>query len=168
MCLVVSQWFRSSEAPCAERSIGQDHADIDNRARRDLSVRRDKNDRSMKKLCLTVFGLFALLGWLRHAMPDLRPRGCVPSVDRAETYARAIRNAANRWRAYHGEHACPTTQQLVEDKEIDSRSRLTDPWDTPYLITCSEEDVQVSSAGPDRKVGTDDDIRVPGLDLDGE
>jgi len=58
---------------------------------------------------------------------------------------------------------CPTVEQLRAEKELGATSKITDPWDTPYQIRCSDDDVYVMSYGPDRKEGTPDDIRVPDL-----
>ncbi len=82
-------------------------------------------------------------------------------IDTATTNAREIRNAVNRWRAMRGGDECPTVSQLVQDKEIDSASKTTDPWDQPYKIQCVDDETVVSSPGPDKKEGTKDDIVVP-------
>jgi len=82
-------------------------------------------------------------------------------VDTATGNAREIRNAANRWRASHGGTDCPTVSQLIQDKEIDSASKVDDPWGVAFKILCNEDDTTVSSSGPDKKEGTKDDIVVP-------
>ena len=82
-------------------------------------------------------------------------------IDTATTNAREIRNAVNRWRAMRGGDECPTVSQLVQDKEIDSASKTTDPWDSPYKIRCVDDETIVSSPGPDKKEGSKDDIVVP-------
>jgi len=82
-------------------------------------------------------------------------------VDTANTNAREIRNAVNRWRATHGGSECPTVSQLVQDKEIDSASKTTDPWEQQYKIQCDEDETTVSSPGPDKKEGSADDIVIP-------
>ena len=50
---------------------------------------------------------------------------------------------------------------LLQDRTIDSASKITDAWDNPFKIQCEEDETIVSSAGPDKKDGTADDIRVP-------
>ena len=82
-------------------------------------------------------------------------------VDTASTNAREIRNAVNRWRAGHGGSDCPTVSQLVQDKEIDSASKTTDPWEQQFKIQCLDDETVVSSPGPDKKEGTQDDIMIP-------
>lgn len=89
------------------------------------------------------------------------PRWQKAQVDTANTNARAVRNAAINWRATNGEEQCPTISQLVSDKMIDSASKTEDPWGSAYRIICSEDEITVSSPGPDKKEGTKDDIAVP-------
>lgn len=82
-------------------------------------------------------------------------------VKTTEQNARGVRDAVQRWRGLKGGTDCPTISQLVQDKEIDSASKTDDAWGTPYKIQCTEDDVVVMSAGPDKKEGTKDDIVVP-------
>jgi general secretion pathway protein G len=82
-------------------------------------------------------------------------------VDTTTTSARELRRAAETWRAAHASDQCPTAQMLLQDKTIDSASKITDAWDNPFKIACEEDETIVSSAGPDKKDGTLDDIRVP-------
>lgn len=83
------------------------------------------------------------------------------AVKNTETNAREIRNAVQRWRGLRGGSDCPSISQLVQDKEIDSASKTDDAWGSPYKIACTEDDVIVSSPGPDKKEGSSDDIVVP-------
>lgn len=79
----------------------------------------------------------------------------------AETGARVIRQAAQAWQAGNNEVSCPTMSQLVQEKQLDPGANTNDPWGTAYSLNCTEDDVTVISAGPDKKKGTADDIRVP-------
>lgn len=79
----------------------------------------------------------------------------------AETGARVIRSAIQDWQRVNNESSCPTMSQLVQEKHIDSAANTDDPWGEPYVLTCTEDDVIVTSMGPDKKKGTADDIRVP-------
>lgn len=89
------------------------------------------------------------------------PKFTEAGIKSTETNAREIRNAVNRWRGTRGGSDCPSIAQLVQDKEIDSASKTDDAWSSPYKIVCTEDDVVVSSPGPDKKEGTKDDIVVP-------
>jgi len=73
-----------------------------------------------------------------------------------------LRRAALQWRADHGDD-CPTPQTLIRDRALDSASKITDAWDTPFHIVCEGDETFLESAGPDRKFGTADDIRIPEL-----
>ncbi len=79
----------------------------------------------------------------------------------AEAGARTIRMAVQQWQAANNETSCPTLSQLIQDKQLDSGQNTNDPWGQAYTLSCTEEDVTVSSNGPDKKKGGKDDISVP-------
>jgi general secretion pathway protein G len=79
----------------------------------------------------------------------------------AETGARVIRAAVQNWQATNNEVTCPSISQLVQEKQLDPGANTSDPWGSAYSLSCSEDDVTVISAGPDKKKGTKDDIVVP-------
>jgi general secretion pathway protein G len=81
-------------------------------------------------------------------------------IKNADQNAREIRNAVTRYRS-RGTDTCPTMTQLVSEKEIDSASKLDDPWGSAYKIECAEDEVYVLSPGPDKKENTADDISIP-------
>lgn len=83
-------------------------------------------------------------------------------IDTTRTSARALREAVTMWRMRDASSECPTIETLVRMQLVDSASKTTDAWDKPFAIECSEQgDVTITSAGPDRKLGSPDDIRVP-------
>ena len=79
----------------------------------------------------------------------------------ARLSASSLRRVAGTWRLNHTEEECPKYERLLADKLVDGEGNANDPWGTPYLIACSADDVIVVSLGPDRKLGTSDDIVVP-------
>jgi general secretion pathway protein G len=81
--------------------------------------------------------------------------------DTALNSAREIRNAVVRWRATRGGDECPTVAQLRTDKEIDTASKIDDPWGSQFKITCADDEITVTSPGRDKKEGTADDLSVP-------
>ncbi|HXS17356.1 MAG TPA: type II secretion system protein GspG [Polyangiaceae bacterium] len=92
------------------------------------------------------------------AIPKMREA----QVTQAETGARVIRSAVSQWQLAENEYGtCPTVSQLVEDKQLDSGQNTTDPWGQDYVITCADDEVIVTSAGPDKKAGSKDDIVIP-------
>ena len=80
--------------------------------------------------------------------------------NQAKIDARTIHPVAEKYRVDHP-GVCPTVEQLRAEKELSAASKITDPWDSPYKIICGDEDVIVFSAGPDKKEGSPDDIRIP-------
>jgi general secretion pathway protein G len=82
-------------------------------------------------------------------------------IDTTTTSARTLRQAAETWRGAHASDQCPTAQMLLQERAIDSASKITDAWDVPFKIACDDDETIVSSSGPDKKDGTQDDIRVP-------
>lgn len=80
-------------------------------------------------------------------------------VKTAQTAARVIRGAAQNWQMTND--GCPTISQLIQDKQLDKAQDTNDPWGGDYTITCTDDDIIVSSEGPDKQQGSDDDISVP-------
>ena len=56
---------------------------------------------------------------------------------------------------------CPTVDDLKSGKYVDTTFNTKDPWGQTFKISCDADDITVSSAGPDKKFGTEDDISVP-------
>ncbi len=76
--------------------------------------------------------------------------------------ARVIRNAVATYQTSHSGNECPTMEELVASNTIDEASKTVDAWDQPYVIECLEDGrIHVTSGGPDKRVGSADDIRVP-------
>lgn len=78
------------------------------------------------------------------------------------TNAREIRAAAMRWKTMNASAKCPSINTLVEDREIHRASKVTDCWAQPFLVLCEDDDIVVISSGPDKVLGTNDDIKAPG------
>lgn len=81
--------------------------------------------------------------------------------NQAKIDARTLHPVAEKYRVDHTGDPCPTVELLRDKKELSAASKITDPWDTPYKILCTEEDVMIVSFGPDKKENTKDDIRIP-------
>jgi prepilin-type N-terminal cleavage/methylation domain-containing protein len=86
-------------------------------------------------------------------------------VDHQKKIARqsvsSLRHLAGTWRMGHSGEDCPDFARLTADKIVDRESSSHDPWGSPYVIRCVDDDITVLSAGPDKKVGTEDDIIAP-------
>jgi len=100
-------------------------------------------------LCFAV-----LIG--RCSQPRQKPR-----AEEVALACRAVRRAAEIYQALgESEAHCPTLDDLVRDKKIES-GKVQDLWGTRYLIECLDAGIRVISAGPDRTRGTADDIHDP-------
>lgn len=80
-------------------------------------------------------------------------------VKTASLEAKAIENLFAQWSADNPEGTCPTVEDLKKYRKIGN-----DPWGKPFVLVCGEglpedTDMGVISFGPDKKQGTDDDIR---------
>lgn len=108
---------------------------------------------------LIVVAIIAMVagGVAVFALPKYRES----QIKAAETGARVIRTAVQQWQAANNEVSCPTISQLVQEKHLDPASGTNDPWGQAYTLTCADDDVTVTSSGPDKKKGTKDDIRIP-------
>lgn len=54
---------------------------------------------------------------------------------------------------------CPSFADLTSAGTLDAHYTADDAWGVPFQIACEDEDVVVRSAGPDRTIGTGDDVR---------
>jgi general secretion pathway protein G len=82
-------------------------------------------------------------------------------IKNAETGARVVRTAVQQWQAANNETSCPTISQLVQEKQLDPGQSTKDSWNQDFTLNCTDDEVIVSSNGPDKKKGTKDDIVVP-------
>jgi general secretion pathway protein G len=84
-------------------------------------------------------------------------------IDTALQSARGLRTAIQDWQRLNNETTCPTLSQLIEGKQVDSAANTSDPWAQPWIFSCTDDEVFVQSAGPDKKTGTADDLSIPKL-----
>jgi general secretion pathway protein G len=108
---------------------------------------------------LIVVAILAMVagGVAFFALPQFKKA----QLSTAENAARVIRQAAQQWQAANNETTCPTMSQLVQEKHLDPGQNTNDPWGQPFVLSCSDDDVTVSSSGPDKRKNTKDDIVVP-------
>ena len=110
---------------------------------------------------LIVVAILAMIagGVAFFALPRFREAQAKTAVSSAQI----IRKAAELWQANNNETSCPTVSQLVQEKLLDPGQNTSDPWGQSFTLSCTDEDVTVSSNGPDKKKGTKDDVVVPKL-----
>ena len=65
------------------------------------------------------------------------------------------------WKNSHPDLDCPTVDQLKKEKFLDTGFLPKDSWGNLYKVSCDVDEITCSTAGPDRKEGTEDDIIVP-------
>ncbi|MCL2778556.1 MAG: type II secretion system GspH family protein [Polyangiaceae bacterium] len=117
---------------------------------------------------IEILIVLAIIGLIAGSVAVVAvPRFKESQINQAKIDARTIHPVAEKYVADHpGE--CPTVELLRQKRELSATSKITDPWDTPYKITCTEDDIIVSSAGPDKKDNTADDIRIPEAPVGGK
>jgi general secretion pathway protein G len=86
------------------------------------------------------------------------------NIGAASTACNTVRQATMQWKAVHSDQDCPTVDQLKQEKDLDTGFSVKDPWGMPYKLSCDTDEITCTSNGPDKKEGTDDDIRVPKTD----
>jgi len=108
---------------------------------------------------LIVVAILAMVagGVAAFALPKFREA----QKTTAKTGARVVRTAIQQWQAANNEVNCPTISQLVQEKHLDPGQSTNDPWGQPYTLACTDDEVTVISAGPDKKKGSADDISIP-------
>lgn len=89
-------------------------------------------------------------------------------IGTTKTACDTARGATVMWRSSHPGEDCPTIEQLKQEKLLGSDFNVKDPWNNPLKLTCDSDEITCTTAGPDRKEGTDDDIRVPKGDTSSE
>jgi general secretion pathway protein G len=82
----------------------------------------------------------------------------------AKTACSTVRQATMQWKAVNPGSDCPTVEQLKSEKDLDTGFNLKDPWGNVYKLSCDSDEITCTSAGPDKKEGTEDDIHVPQVD----
>jgi len=109
---------------------------------------------------LVVLGIMALIA-------GAVAFGVLPAWERAQVKttqqnAIALRGVAVGHRVQTTSTECPTIEAMRASQTLDRASKTTDAWDQPFTIVCAEDgDITVLSPGPDRRMGTKDDIAAP-------
>lgn len=122
-------------------------------------VRRRAHMRFFRALACLCAGAGALLATV---FVLFRSCGCIPKTEQARADMHIIQPIAEKWRAGHSPDACPTVATLQLEGALSTATTCRDPWDHDFRIWCRpEQAVSLSSAGPDGRFGTDDDIVTP-------
>jgi len=143
------------------KSSRMSHQDLPPSLQRLLrGVRRRQSARGVTLVeVLIVVAIIAMVagGVAVFALPKYKEA----QIKNAETGARIVRTAVQQWQAANNETSCPTISQLVQEKQLDPGQSTNDSWNQAYSLTCTDDEVIITSNGPDKKKGTKDDITVP-------
>jgi general secretion pathway protein G len=82
-------------------------------------------------------------------------------IGTAKTACNSIKSATVLWKNAHPDADCPTVEQLKKEKFLDTGFTPKDAWGNPFKVACDTDEITCSTAGPDRKEGTEDDIIIP-------
>jgi len=128
----------------------------------ELIKKRLRNAKRRGVTLIEILIVLAIIGLIAGGVAVVAvPKFQDAQKNSAKTNALEIHRIAEMWRATGHASECPTVERLKAEKEISATAKITDSWDTPYKITCAEDDIVVTSFGPDKKENTADDIRVP-------
>jgi general secretion pathway protein G len=103
-------------------------------------------------IVITIFAMIA--GGVAVALLPQLEKARIKST---KADAQALRSAVIMYVA-DNPRACPTVEDLVNDRYLDGSKRTADAWDTDFLVSCEDGDIAVISAGPDLEFNTEDDI----------
>ncbi len=84
------------------------------------------------------------------------PRLKEAKVKQTQQDAKKIASAAEMYLSEHDD--CPTVDKLIQMKILSKKSRTTDAWENAFAIECDDDGATVKSAGPDKQMGSADDI----------
>jgi general secretion pathway protein G len=125
------------------------------RATRFVGVRRAREGMTLVELMIVVIIMALIATAVGVAV--------LPNINKArikstKTDAQQVRAAVTLWLS-DNPGKCPSIQDLIEGGVLDKSRRTADAWDRPFKIECEGEDLNVTSAGPDGEMGSEDDIR---------
>jgi general secretion pathway protein G len=125
-------------------------------------LERAKRAASRGVTLIEILIVLAIVGLIAGGVAVVAiPKYAESQKNQAKIDARTIHPVAEKYKVDHPGPNCPTVEQLRAEKELSAASKITDPWDTPYQIRCQDEELYILSFGPDKKEGTNDDIRIP-------
>jgi general secretion pathway protein G len=82
-------------------------------------------------------------------------------VGTTNTACNSVRSATILWKNVHPGDECPTVDDLKHEGLLERAFNSKDPWGNQFKIACDVDEITCTTAGPDHKEGTEDDIQVP-------
>ena len=128
---------------------------IETRRQRQIARRQKREGMTLIEIMIVVTIIAMIAGGVALAL--------VPQLEKAriktsKTDAQALRSAVMLYVA-DNPRSCPTVEELITDRYLDSSRRTTDAWGTEFQVSCEEGEIAVISAGPDLEFSTEDDIQ---------
>lgn len=124
--------------------------------------RKRKHDKELGMTLIEIMIVIVIMGLIAGGVAlAVFPQLKKAKISDTRTGAQTIRSAAMLWILDHSGE-CPSTDQLVEDGQLDKGKKTVDAWDNAYTIECNDSEITVSSGGPDEQRGGEDDITVGG------
>lgn len=93
-----------------------------------------------------------------YARVEVSQLSCALKTYRTEFGAWPTGNQARLMKTLLGDNSQKITFYDVPLKSLNQRSEFVDPWGVPFLISFSNDEPQVTSAGPNKQFGDKDDI----------
>ena len=110
-------------------------------------------------ICVTAGALVSFVTFLiamagRRYFPPVQ-------IKSTESSTRVIRTAIQHWQDAERTTNCPTIEQLLSENQLTKGDLVVDAWGQPFVLECTKDEIYVTSPGPNRMLGTADDIRIP-------
>lgn len=128
---------------------------IEARQQRQIARRRSREAMTLIEIMIVVTIIAMIAGGVALALVPQLEKARIKST---KTDAQALRSAVMLYVA-DNPRSCPTVEDLVTERYLDSTRRTTDAWGTEFQVTCEDGDFVVVSAGPDLEFNTEDDIQ---------
>jgi general secretion pathway protein G len=103
-------------------------------------------------VAVLVVGAGASCMWWVGSLGTARDDKTSSQADAAQ-----IQTAAKAFRAQHAD-GCPTFSSLQHEEFLSRNARSDDAWGNRFRISCEGGEISVSSAGPDHKPHSADDV----------
>jgi general secretion pathway protein G len=137
---------------------------MNNELRERLLRRRRGAGVTLVEVLIVVAIMAMLSGGIAFA---LLPKMNETRLKTAKQGAQEIRKIVQLYQTEGGTD-CPSLSALKKGGYLDKASNTDDPWGKKFTIRCEDDDIYVTSSGPDAKRGTKDDIMVPSGDAEAE
>ena len=127
-------------------------------AKRRAARRAASRGLTLVELIIVITIIGSLMGVIAFAVFSQAAKA---KVETARIACTQFRQSVLSYKQSQTDVDCPTPEQLKAEKVIDKTTNIKDPWGMTYKIACDGDEIAVISFGPDKKEGTEDDIRVP-------